>query len=325
MEPPEFTVDGAGAVRLDTARYDAEVGPFLDGTADPRGPADGARWTAVDLRVPARLSGSERDAYVHALSSHLAARGWLDRAFDYTADEPADDRLAEVRARALALHRAAPRVARLVTHALAEPLLGAVDIWCPVVNLLDDKPASPLGAPIPADRYRPRRAAGERHRWYQSCLSHGCDVVGARYFTGWPALVVDAPPVAHRILEWLAFRYDVGGELYYNTVEAYPGGDPWKSLLRHGGNGDGTLFYPGRPDAIGGSTHVPVESIRLKRVRDGLEDLEYLRLLAARAGRPAADALAARVARRTFDWEHDPDRLLEVRAAIARELDRLEP
>ena len=26
------------------------------------------------------------------------------------------------------------------------------------------------------------------------------------------------------------------------------GGDPWRDAYRHGGNGDGTLFYPGTPD-----------------------------------------------------------------------------
>ena len=36
---------------------------------------------------------------------------------------------------------------------------------------------------------------------------------------------------------------------------------------------------PGRPDHIGGSSTVPIASLRLKQLRDGLEDLEYMYLL----------------------------------------------
>src|SRR5439155_9907289 len=104
-----------------------------------------------------------------------------------------------------------------------------------------------------------------------------------------------------------------------------PGGDAWRDIRRPGGNGDATLFYPGRPDVIGGHTDIPVESIRLKRVRDGLEDYEYLVLLARLAGRDAADRFTQRIAARTFTWDHDPIHLLDARAAIARELDRLTP
>jgi hypothetical protein len=236
--------------------------------------------------------------------------------FDYTFDEPADKQWSELRARAERVHRAAPEIPRLVTKELTPALADSVDIWCPTVNFLDDKPGNSATPP---------RAAYESRRlwWYQACMSHGCDIVGGDYFTGWPSLAIDAPPVAHRILEWLTFRYRVGGELYYNTVEAYAAGlDPWRDARLHGGNGDGTLFYPGRPDVIGGRTHVPVESIRLALVREGLEDYEYLARYAERFGREAADAIAKRIARRTFDWDHDPRALLAARRALADGLDR---
>jgi len=70
---------------IDWKPYDAEVGPFMDGVG-------GARWTAIDLRIPAKLHGAERDEYIRQTVAHLRARGWLDRAFDYTFDEPNDPR-----------------------------------------------------------------------------------------------------------------------------------------------------------------------------------------------------------------------------------------
>ncbi len=58
-----------------------------------------------------------------------------------------------------------------------------------------------------------------------------------------------------------------------------------------GGNGDGLLFYPGfagefgsspgganTPD-IGGRHDIPIESMRLKLIRDALEDMEYFTLI----------------------------------------------
>ncbi|HEX2571261.1 MAG TPA: DUF4091 domain-containing protein [Polyangia bacterium] len=316
--PPDFVVDSAGEMHLDFGPYDREVGPFLDGTADRDGPAAGARWSTLDLRVPARLQGEARTAYVRAMVRHLGERRWLDRVFDYTIDEPSDAQLGETRRRAAVLREATLAVPRLVTHPLHPDLLGAVDIWCPVVNRVDDKPDGD-GAPGRA-AYEERLGQGERLWWYQSCMSHGCDIVGGSYFTGWPSLVIDSSPVQQRILEWLSFRYRMGGELYYNTIEAYDG-DPWRTSYRHGGNGDGTLFYPGRPEVIGGQSHIPIESIRLKRIRDGLEDYEYLHLYEARAGFAAADALARRVAERTYRFRRDPRRLLDVRHELARRLD----
>lgn len=316
MDPPPFQRRPDGAIALDTRAYDAEVGPLLDGCADRGGPAEGARWTLVDLRVPARIDGETRDAYVRAMVEHLRARGWLDRAFDYTVDEPKPERFPEVRRRAERLRAATAEIPRLVTHVPTAELAGAVDIWCPVVQHVDPKPG--LDAPPFA-----RPPSGQRLFWYQSCLSHGCDIVGGAPFTGWPSLVVDAPPVAHRVLEWLTWRQRIGGELYFNTVEAWArdGVDPWQDLHRHGGNGDGTLFYPGTPARIGGKTHVPVESARLRLIREGLEDYEYLRLYERAAGRAAAEALAARIAPRAWQWEHDGERLLEARREMARAID----
>ena len=71
----------------------------------------------------------------------------------------------------------------------------------------------------------------------------------------------------------------MSGELYYEVTESFHNGAPWSNLYAYGGTGDGTLFYPGTPSAIGGTTHVPVASLRLKIIREGMEDFEYLKLL----------------------------------------------
>jgi hypothetical protein len=88
----------------------------------------------------------------------------------------------------------------------------------------------------------------------------------------------------------------------------------------YGGNGDGTLFYPGRPDTIGGTTQIPVESIRLKLIREGLEDYEYLLLLASRSSRKNVATSVDKIIRKTFDFNQDPLELYAVREAIGREI-----
>jgi hypothetical protein len=49
--------------------------------------------------------------------------------------------------------------------------------------------------------------------WYQSCASHGCNMVGGDYFHGWPSYMIDVDAVANRIMQWLTWKYDVKGEL----------------------------------------------------------------------------------------------------------------
>src|SRR5205085_3968767 len=83
QDPPSFRKDG-DEVRIDWTSYDAEVGPFLDGTALP----SGARWTAIELREPGRLTRAQRKSWRQAWVDHFRERGWLDRLFVYVVDEP---------------------------------------------------------------------------------------------------------------------------------------------------------------------------------------------------------------------------------------------
>ena len=73
-----------------------------------------------------------------------------------------------------------------------------------------------------------------------------------------------------------------------------------------GGNGDGSLTYPGRTDEIGGSHFIPVASLRLKQIRDGLEDLEYMYLLEDKLGsRDAVLDTVGEVAQKAYSFQHD--------------------
>jgi hypothetical protein len=135
--------------------------------------------------------------------------------------------------------------------------------------------------------------------------------------------MIDAPGTANRVMQWVAWKYGIDGELYYSMDEAYgQANDPWANIRLFGGNGDGTLFYPGRPDRIGGRTDIPIESIRLKLIREGMEDYEYLALLAKLEGAQAAGQYADRIVKKPYLWESRPEAFLNVRRNLGESLDR---
>jgi hypothetical protein len=121
------------------------------------------------------------------------------------------------------------------------------------------------------------QGANNRLWWYQSCMSHGCNTVGGTYFSGWPSFMVDNTAAQNRSQGMLSWLYRVSGVLYYDID--YSLSTAWNSVYAFGGNGDGTLVYPGTPSVIGGTTNIPVASIRLKMIREGFEDYEYMKLV----------------------------------------------
>jgi hypothetical protein len=58
----------------------------------------------------------------------------------------------------------------------------------------------------------------------------------------------------------------------------------------------------------------------LKQIREGLEDYEYLNILAKQQGRAVAQRLVEKIARNWHDWDTDARHLLEAREEIARSI-----
>ena len=134
--------------------------------------------------------------------------------------------------------------------------------------------------------------------------------------------MIDVPPVANRILQWLAWKYGIEGELYFNMDEAFGrASDPWDGVSMFGGNGDGTLFYPGRPARIGGASDIPIESIRLKLIREGLEDYEYLYLCPRLGLAELAERSSKSIGSHIYQWDHSPETLYALRRKMGDALD----
>jgi hypothetical protein len=314
-------------MKLDWSEYDAEVGPFLDGVAIPAGePLYGARATSAEIRTPSAFDTEDQErVYWTEWSKHFQRKGWGDRLFLYLWDEPASRDFPAVLKRGRVSMQARPKLRNLVTIAFTQKLQEVVQIWVPLVNCLESKPgyAEFCDGMPPLGVYAGQSEASKSLWFYQSCASHGCNIVGGPYFTGWPSYMIDIPGAANRVMQWLAWKYRMEGELYYSMNEAYgQDNDPWVDIRMFGGNGDGTLFYPGRPARIGGRSDIPIESIRLKLIREGMEDYEYLALLAQLDGRQAADQYADRIVKAPYLWEARAEMFLKVRRELGESLDR---
>ncbi len=312
----------------DLDRIERFYGPLIAGTAPTRLP--GARLTSVKYQGDPTSVDAQG-----AWARHARGAGWMDRLFQYTCDEPPlTCDWGDITHRAAAAHQADPEFRTLVTAAIQDTdkhgVTGDIDVIVPVVNWIDDKDGDTSQSFRGDQRfaYDGFLSAPGKELWlYQSCMSHGCGGtvnMGSpseydAYSTGWPTYMIDASAVRNRAMEWISFLEGASGELYWDSAWAFSH-DAWSNQYDFSGNGDGTLFYPGTPSRIGGSTDIPVASIRLKMIREGMEDYEYLKKLSD-AGDPA---MARRVARDLFPsasgTDVDPAKLLATREEIAKRI-----
>jgi len=313
--------------------WDQIYSPLLDGT-DSSLHLKGAQLTTVKYEWHSTFGSPAAMRQHRAWALHFREKGWFDRTFDYTCDEPPMTcAWSDVPKRAAIVHAADPGFRTMITTNLRDALandptfLAEIDIMNPVLNHMSDKPGQPdLGNQRAS--YGPwTDGTGQRRLWwYQSCMSHGCGNATSTgsYWKGWQAdYVIDASGVKNRAMEWLSYLFRMQGELYYDTVGFFA--TAFTDQSGFGGTGDGNLLYPGTVANIGGTTGIPVASLRLKIIRDGMEDYEYLSLVAQ-----ADPAFADAVVRSVFPdpLTYVPDgvprpstaRLLDARAQLAQRI-----
>jgi hypothetical protein len=141
---------------------------------------------------------------------------------------------------------------------------------------------------------------------YTSCIAANCSEGATPEWEGWVDYTIDAAASQNRAMGWLAYLYHVSGELYYAmdqklaTFDKETDSTAWTDQWFAGGNGDGTLFYPWDELRVGGETPIPIESMRLKLIRNGYQDYEYLRLASMNKKREEAEAIAWKLYPATF-------------------------
>ena len=308
---PVVKINRLQHVLVDWEQYDATVGPLLDGTMFfNRIPL--SAWPIpidADFPPPPAYGASSSVGYSTALGEYLSQcarhfdeKGWLERSYTMvpSADSPGLDAIRATEHFSRLIRRADERLAilsRLFPQDLAPygwtgfpfaALSDRVDIWMPDAQFYD------------ARRMRDERVAGRRTwvsldrppycgsvsiaapatdnraiAWQERHLD--AEFVHAGLVNGWPAPVASPLVGDERVASPL-----VGDELLAADPQACVTHDP------------NVLIYPGTPFGL----NVPVPSVRLKRLRRGLQDAAYLRLLRKRNLAHVADALTASLVQR---------------------------
>ena len=318
--------------------FDAMYGPLFNGTnANVRGILQGAKLTSYSLRVLGDVSSSA--ATVQNFATHFTAKGWFPTIFNYLCDEPpmGCSWSTLVSNGNLEHTYSTPIIPNLVTASIAAAAangaLNAIDWLVPIVNELD-----PQGGTNQRSSYDNWLNGNSRRRlWsYQSCESAGTctnGYLGTSNAT-WPNYNVDGTPVANRAMEWLTFRHNQSGELYYfadicsNTLN-YDCGHPAKaansfeSVYYAGGHGDGTLVYPASASYAGTATPIWLPSLRLKMIRDGMQDYEYLRALSNSGESAFVTAQINSWITNSYTFNNNPSALSAARQALGTKLHQI--
>jgi hypothetical protein len=311
----------AGDLAIDWTRFDARFGALFDGSAfDDGAPLD---YWEIALRhnlPPERFGGGGSEAwgraaaaYARAFAAHFEERGWTrTRLVAFPVDEPGSEAaLAEAELLARAVRAGAPRIAfridiyKGLSRALLERFAPLVDIWAVQGSYF---------AGLLPDLLALRARHGSEVWFYQGSA---------------PALgpeILDAEGVALLTWGWIGWRYGLDAADLWECCKwqltpdiwTDPRNNPWPT------NGPGVLYYPGARVGVDG----PIPSLRLKVLRRGEYDYEYLALAEQRAGRAATEAVAVRVLRSALDqtmrargepgdWSHHPDDWVAARRALA--------
>src|SRR5512141_529014 len=317
-----FTLCGLDTGDSNINNFNAYFGPFCDGTGQYDSKSigtrlGGARWTAI-------YGGSF--GMGSTFINNCSSRGWLPRVVNYgsSLDEPGVvSNWSRIASELNRMHGVSTVVKNLVTTTLSAATSAGqqnnIEILCPVIDGLRTKSSDT----------RPSysswlSANGNREIWtYMSCDSWGC---GGSSGGGWATFAIDfrdplghATGMATRQFGWICYNEKVNGHLYYETGLAYTTGDPWTNQFNYGGNGDGNLFYPGTTLKIGGSTEIPVASLRLKHLRSGMQDYEYLKILDG-LGDSIGKQLALNIFPTTYGPRPDPPTFYATRLAIGNRI-----
>jgi hypothetical protein len=186
-------------------------------------------------------------------------------------------------------------------------LYGAIDHWV-LLDSVQQWPALPF--------------TGGGDLWsYTSCNAG---------FGNSPEWMVDYPPINERIQAgFLNWTQGATGILYYrsdgwtagNTIGSWNSVDTTACGGGLGRPGDGIFLYP--PGPIASTESAP--GIRLKAIRDGIQDYEYAQILKNLGQVPFLDPILLPIAASWSNWNHSPITLEGARLQLGQQLNLLAP
>jgi hypothetical protein len=209
-------------------------------------------------------------------------------------------------------------------------LIGTADIWVPhVSNVWQDLESGQPTRSIPeriqaGDEVWTYTALVQTPEEWKKNRGYPEKLIGSQP----PVWLTDYPSINYRILPWLMPIHGITGFTYWDT-SAFPGDgfDPWKNAGTYPHpngttfQGDGFLIYPARADRH--PKEGPCASLRLKWLREGVDDYDYLALLSARGFKKSALEIGQTFARGFGDWEPNTEKLYSARKELGELLSKL--
>lgn len=300
-----------GKVKIDWVMFDKEIGYYVDRGLNgfninwlriPGG------WGEVGKLDPQQVEISAE--IIKQTERHLAEKGWLKFGYIYTIDEPSSEYFPTIKEIFSFVKENGPHLRRLLTfgYGATRPWMPGekglpayseiadyVDIFVPHSDCFDYPYLKSLKA-----------KNKEKEIWMYVCIS-----AQKPYPNIW---AIDYPGIDHRILFWQCFKYDVEGFLYWCVN--YWEKNPWKDTQTYpGGNGDGSLLYPGEEG--------PINSIRWEIIREGIQDYDYLSLLKAKIGEEKAKRFLEGIVEDLTRYTQDPQKLEQRRIEVGKMLETL--
>ena len=139
-----------------------------------------------------------------------------------------------------------------------------------------------------------------------------------------PKWLIDFDPVNFRIQPgFISQSLKLTGLLYWR-IDKWPS-DPWNDVNNAGAYssanypGEGMLVYPGQPVGVKGV----VASMRLKWLRDGVEDYDYLQILKGLGKEDLAMQIARSVGPDWTNWTRDPNAIEAARQKLGETIDQI--
>lgn len=275
---------------------------------------------------PAAIEKAKR--YYREMYQYLKDNGWESRAYLYLIDEPNSVKdYTQVINLAKVAEEGAPDLKRLVVeqtykHDPSWPDLDeSIDIWCALFGFIDRETIQ--------DKIKQGDEVWSYSALVQPAPSYHPDYEELKDKDP-PYWHIDQPLIAYRIPAWINRQYDITGLLYWTTAGWYDDNGPWLvpgfyhydsddgvHYVARIYNGGGMLFYPGNDAGFNG----PVTSIRMKNIREGLEDYEYFKILDDNGEGAFVKEMIDSVCAEWWNYTKDPEALMRVRENLALKIE----
>jgi hypothetical protein len=266
-----------------------------------------------DPRVSLTVLWDEQQKDLAAQYEVAAARGWLDKIAFMEYDEPTNEsHVATILAGVEKFNKTFPT--KLHFNALIVDVPrdneNVIDRLAPVTGLHCVKQQMFEGG-IADSMLRLKKERGDTVMWYV------CGDEPARMIDGLPCI----PGTEKRVLFWSQYCHNLDGFLMWSTDWWFRQDDIWEEGYQEGaqrpennntgptGNGVHLYWHP--------ETKMPVYTLGLDAMRDGIEDYQLLTMAEELFGREAVMEYVNQVVRSRTDYTKDDAVVMQVRDALA--------